>query len=502
MTSNSNAIYWLQGGYPLRVNITKNRIISNTYGIELLGRGGGKVIYNNTIVSNNVGLWFHYVNDTIVSFNRLERNDIGIKFENSGGTIAQDNWIHHNNILYNKIQAQDAGTNYYDDDHGQGNYWSDYKGHDDGTLLGRKDEAKFAGDGIGDSLTPHLNLDYYPFMSESGWLNRLPTASAGVDLTGRVDVSIQFDGTASSDPDGTIISYDWDWGDGTIHGSGATPTHTYTTPGVYTVTLTVMDNKYAVAKDTLTVTVYVPPVVIAGGDQTLATGETGTFDGSGSYDPDGSIVSYDWDWGDGTSHGTDAISTHTYGENGIYYATLTVTDDDGVTSSETITVTVCDVPVIPELPDKTGVSGVPIAFDSSGANDPDGTIVSYDWDWGDGTPHGTGATPSHTYAADGVYEATLTVTDSQGMTASSSFTVTVYDAPVIPELEDRTGESGVEMDFDASGASDPDGYIVSYDWDWGDGTAHGTGATPSHTYADNGVYDVTLTVTDDDGVTS
>ena len=479
----SNSICGIYIKYPgIDHEISFNSLFENDYGIQFVGAQGNEV-HNNSFKNNGYGLY-------------------NVPFSYSGTTYqCEDNWIHHNNFITNTNQAYDTGANYYDDDHGHGNYWSDYTGIDDGSGFGRKGEAKVAGDGIGDTKTPHLSLDWYPFMSESGWLNRPPVADAGADLTGNVDVAVQFDGSSSYDPDGAIVSYDWDWGDGSAHGSGATPTHTYASKGAYTVTLTVADDKGATAKDTCLATVYVPPVVvIAGDDQVLETVETGTFDGSDSYDPDGSIVSYDWDWGDGSDHGTDAISTHSYANHGAYDVTLTVTDNDGVTTSSTITVTVCDVPTIPELLDRNGVTDVSMDFDGSGASDPDGTIVSYDWDWGDGTDHGTGATPSHTYTENGAYTATLTVTDGQGMTASASFDVAVYDAPVIIALEDRTGVADREMTFDGSGSYDPDGEIVSYDWDWGDDTDHGTGETSTHTYAEAGVYTATFTVTDSQGI--
>ena len=81
------------------------------------------------------------------------------------------------------------------------------------------------------------------------------------------------------------------------------------------------------------------PVADAGPDQTVIVGETVTFNGSGSYDPAGTIVSYDWDFGDGTV-GSGQIITHEYASVGVYTSTLTVTDDDGATGADAATVTV------------------------------------------------------------------------------------------------------------------------------------------------------------------
>ena len=87
--------------------------------------------------------------------------------------------------------------------------------------------------------------------------NKPPIAHAGNDLTVGVNVSIAFDGSSSTDPDGTIVTYDWDFGDGTTHGSGATVNHQYASAGLYTVTLTVTDNQGATGSDSPTVTVKV-----------------------------------------------------------------------------------------------------------------------------------------------------------------------------------------------------------------------------------------------------
>lgn len=154
-----------------------------------------------------------------------------------------------------------------------------------------------------------------------------------------------------------------------------------------------------------------------------------TFDSAGSADPDGSIVSYAWAFGDGTT-GTGASVGHTYAAAGDYTATLTVTDNLGATASTTRTVSVTAAPNLPP----TAVAGascgfLACTFDASGSTDPDGSIVSYAWAFGDGAT-GTGATVAHPYAAPGSYTATLTVTDDDNATATATRTVTVSAPPV------------------------------------------------------------------------
>ena len=115
--------------------------------------------------------------------------------------------------------------------------------------------------------------------------------------------------------------------------------------------------------------------------------------------------------------------------------------------------------------------------------------MSYGWDFGDGTG-GVGRTVEHTYASDGTFVVVLTVTDNRGGTGSAtSSVVTTNQAPVadFSALQARTCE------LDASASSDVDGSIVSYDWDFGDGTG-GVGRTVEHTYGSDGTFVVVLTV--------
>ncbi|WP_287899930.1 PKD domain-containing protein [Arthrobacter sp.] len=232
-------------------------------------------------------------------------------------------------------------------------------------------------------------------------------------------MACSFNASASNDPDGTITSYAWDFGDGAT-GAGVNTSHTYASAGTWNVRLTVKDNLGATTVTSQTVTTTAPNQPPVASATSSCTYLVCSFDASASSDPDGTIASYAWTFGDGTT-GTGATPQHSYAAAGTYTATVTVTDNDGAQNSAGTTVTVAPQPANQPPVASAAASCTQLActFDASASSDPDGSIVSYAWTFGDGTT-GTGVTPSHTYSAPGVYTATVTVTDNRGGTASAS----------------------------------------------------------------------------------
>ncbi|MGH3352536.1 MAG: S8 family serine peptidase [Nocardioides sp.] len=138
------------------------------------------------------------------------------------------------------------------------------------------------------------------------------------------------------------------------------------------------------------------------------------------------------------------------------------------------------------------------SFDGSGSTDPDGTITSWTWDFGDGTT-GTGTTPSHTYPAAGYYSVILTVVDDDGKRAKTRILVKAGNLPPKAAIGTWPCDGPGGCTFDGSGSTDPEGRQLSYSWDLGDGTS-ATGVTADHLYpASDATYTVRLTVTDDKG---
>ena len=146
----------------------------------------------------------------------------------------------------------------------------------------------------------------------------------------------------------------------------------------------------------------------------------------------------------------------------------------------------------------TDVTGELAVSVESTSTDGDGTIADHSWDFGDGTPAATGPAAEHTYASAGTYTVTLTVTDDDGATASTTKQVTVTGPNVLPVAAFTATPGVLTASFDASASSDPDGSITGYAWSFGDGTT-GSGQAVTHPYAAAGTYTVTLTVTDNRG---
>jgi len=264
--------------------------------------------------------------------------------------------------------------------------------------------------------------------------NVAPVANAGGPYSGVVGSMIGFDGTASSDADGTIASYSWDFGDGGV-ASGPSPTHSYSVDGSFTVTLTVTDNDGLTGTDSTSAVINpaggnTPPVAQANGPYSGTEGSAVQFSSSGSLDPDGSIVTYAWDFGDGSMSAT-ANPSHTYVAAGTYNVSLTVTDDAGDSTSDATTATI-EANFVNEPPTAdangpyAGFVGDTVVFDGSASTDADGAVVRYDWDFGDGiVAADAGPVPTHVYAAAGQFTVTLTVTDDLGATGSNSSSVTI-----------------------------------------------------------------------------
>ena len=327
-------------------------------------------------------------------------------------------------------------------------------------------------------------------------VNRPPTANANGPYSGEVGDPIAFSSAGSSDPDGDSLTFRWDFGDGSTS-TQANPSHSYATNGPFTATLRVTDPDDLFDEDTASVSVTqnLPPTAEANGPYSGNQGASISFSSAGSSDPEAGTLTYQWDFGDGSTS-TQANPSHVYATGGSFTATLRVTDPENLFDEDTAQVTINRPPVAEANGPYAGDVGDPIAFSSASTSDPDGGPLTYRWDFGDGTTS-TQANPSHSYASSGVFTATLRATDNGGLfdEDTASVSVTQNLPPTAEANGPYSGNQGAAISFSSAGSSDPEAGTLTYRWDFGDGSTS-TQANPSHTYSTGGSFTATLRVTD------
>lgn len=347
--------------------------------------------------------------------------------------------------------------------------------------------ASCGGGGGGETSLP-------PPPSGGGTQNSVPTANAGPDQSSEVGLLITLDGTGSSDPDGDTITYAWEFeskpSDSQVSlsdGSAKNPTFTADVIGDYVVNLVVSDGTASSDPDTVTVQISAanqPPVADAGPDQSVTTGDSVTLDGSQSLDPDEDLITYAWEFSqlpDGSaatiSDATIVNPTFTADTDGVYSVTLTVSDPDGLESSDSVDITAetaNSVPIANAGPDQNVVTNSLVLLDGSASSDADNDGLTYSWEI-TSKPEGSTAAlddnsspnPSFTADFDGEYLIDLIVND--GIASSESDTVvitaaTINSAPVANAGPDQTVETGATVTLDGSASSDSDGDALTYAW--------------------------------------
>jgi PKD repeat protein len=325
------------------------------------------------------------------------------------------------------------------------------------------------------------------------WTYSFPYAplSATVHAT-RAIGSAPFTASLQSSPTGgdAAYAYAWSFGDGSLNATTRNATHTFTTPGTYTVQYGVVDGMGRSFNASLVITV--GPTLVATAEALPATGEaplTVTFNGSavGGYGP----YSYAWNFSDGAI-AVGANGTHVYTGGGTFLAQLTATDSVGDTSYDNATVSVASAltATVGRTP-TVGVAPLLVSF----AATPTGGLgpYSYGWQFGDGTT-AAGATATHRYATPGAYSASVNVTDSYGRSVVLRANVTAVAALTAAASGGPTA-GGAPLTVAFTGT--PHGGLgpFTYAWTFGDGGS-GTGALPSHAYTSPGNYTATVAVSD------
>jgi PKD repeat protein len=343
-----------------------------------------------------------------------------------------------------------------------------------------------------------------------------PNCTVWVDYYPISDLTVQFSSYYYSLDSASAVSYLWDFGDG-FTSTDANPVHTYAQEGVYTVTLIATGDDGCTA--TTVTQVFLQNfqfcwayINFAPGNDSLEFNFSAEYYG---YDSLNTAVSYLWNFGDGTTS-TEANPSHTYATEGFYIVSVEVTGADGCSAYAEFPFSTdfqpnpdCFAYILYAQTDTTTFHFDALAY---GWNDST-TIVSYLWDFGDGSTS-TDASPVHTYAAQGIYNVLLTVETAEGCEAHACDVVFAYNCPVdtfwygcqamfgigypgIDSTGNPTGGNSLQVQFyDLSF-----GVANSWNWNFGDGDT-GTQQNPVHTYAQEGIYIVTLSITTVDGCES
>jgi len=422
------------------INITNNKVIRSTFYSIYLSNSANSIINNNKIRDSTSDGIYLISSNCIIRNNTFENNTRGIlvygnnnliynntlKKQTASGIYAQigtnSNKLYLNKFIKNGKSAQDLGNNqwYYES---RGNYWSDYNYID-------KDLNK-----IGDGYYEKNGLvDKYPLGYFLKPPNKPDTPSpedfedgVGLAITLKIHVT---------DPDSeklTVYFYRAD-DDTLIESNSQNPVKyvlndsevqclfylAYNT--VFTWYVVVDDGLLQNKSDPFIFTTRKtppdndPPIAIANGPYFIQSGDLVQFDSSGSYDPDGTIAFYRWNFGDGSSEILEENPTHIYEIPMEYQVTLTIIDNDGSSASVNTFVSVGtqenDPPVAKMSFVETAKTKDKIFFDSSDTYDPDWDNLTYFWEFGNGQTS-IEPSPIYSYKSRGNYLVTLTVSDGE-----------------------------------------------------------------------------------------
>ena len=362
--------------------------------------------------------------------------------------------------------------------------------------------------------------------------NEPPTASAGNDRSAYEGTTVELDGTASSDSDGSIASYSWQQVDSSgytatlIDADSATPS--FTVPEVAADTslsfqLTVTDDRGKTSAATVAVVALdnTAPQANAGVDQDIYEGQSATLDASASSDAENNIITYLWQQTAGPevsiTNADSGIASFTApaveADTNLSFE-LTVTDAGNVSATDSVIITVInnEPPIANAGVDQFIGQNYLVQLDGSASSDSDGSIASYSWQQVDDSGHSVtlndsaSAQPSFItpeVELDTNLRFELTVTDNLGASSSDIVIVTVNTAYNAPPTASAGGDQSVNesqiVQLDGSTSSDSDGSIESYFWQQIDSSGYtvtldaANSATPSFTAPGQLQSDINLT---------
>ena len=333
-------------------------------------------------------------------------------------------------------------------------------------------------------------------------VNALPIPAIICRTTGGRLECLEFNGSTSRD-DGDILSYRWDFGDGTSD-HGPVTEHVFGSTGTYSVVLDITDDNGA--KNLTSKTIHILNRTLKADLEIYPeTGDVRTAFRLAAVieNPDDLLANMSWDLGDGEMRSGETVE-HRYSDDGKYNISLHIAYEDGGRREIRInrTIMVLNLPPTPtiNLSVNRVEKGGYVGFDASETTDPDDPVESleFKWDFGDGNS-AIGSMSTHVYAYPGTFTVKLTVTDDDGAKSTATAEVVMYNQLPVPVIE---GPSLVIINtivsYNARGSYDPDGRIVDYRWTLPDNGTEEM-VTIARKFLNTGTYNISLTVTDEDG---
>src|SRR5215213_7016568 len=354
--------------------------------------------------------------------------------------------------------------------------------------------------------------------------------TADDDHVAPATVSFAADASGGTGP----YTVNWNFGDDSEESDEQSVVHTFTEAGNYTVTLTVTDSEDQTATDTLEITVEEsseepatdeePPATESLAAEITSNATSGNAPATFSFDANASggtgPYTVNWNFGDDSEESDEQSVVHTFTEAGNYTVTLTVTDSEDQTATDTLEITVeesSEEPATDEEPPATESLAAEITSNATSGNAP--ATFSFDanasggtgpytvnWNFGDDSEESDEQSVVHTFTEAGNYTVTLTATDSTGETATDTLEITDEEPPATESLAAEitsnatSGNAPATFSFaaDASGGTGP--YTVN--WNFGDDSEESDEQSVVHTFTEAGNYTVTLTATDSTGETA
>lgn len=289
---------------------------------------------------------------------------------------------------------------------------------------------------------------------------------------------------------GSNTQWSWDFGDGTSS-TLQNPAHSYTIPGNYNISLEVTNSLGC--RDTIVKSVTINPSPNANFSYSGFCPYTQTTFTNLSTSPNGPITNWEWTFGDGSLTSLTSNPTHTYSSNVAHTASLLITDSIGCKDTVQTIVAPFPLPVVSfnstSQCEKTNVTC------SNQTTINTGSIASYQWSFGDGSPLTNAVIGTHTYLQSGNFYITLSATSNNGCVDSLSLPITIFQNPTASFTSNSVCPNETCNFTDLTSST-----ITNWSWNFGDGSPTITGIqNPSHNYSNSGNYNATLIVTDNNG---